>query len=324
MKELFSRLLNSLGIGGRDWVVLILALLLAFCTWLIHNLSLKYNDFLTVTIIAQSTIEGHSDISSNQCEVIARCRATGYNVLRYKEIDAEKERVVTFLPEVVKHQKDDIFYVTAADIHEYSHLIYGADVTVDYFVTDTLFFTFPKVDFKKLPVYPIYSVSFKDQYTDVAELKVQPDSVTAYGDPDVLANIDKIYTEPIKRSDVSADIKGITGLENVNGIRLSVDEVAYSMDVTRYVEIICDVKVDTRNVPSDKEMVLLPSKVKATLKCFFPLVGDPAFSFKLFVDYNEMVKTVSGKCPVRYDSLPEGVIEYSIDPFYVECLVRDK
>lgn len=324
MKELFHRLLKSLGFGGRDWIVLILALLLAFCTWLIHNLSLRYNDFLTVSIVAQSSIDGHSDISSNQCEVIARCRATGYNVLRNKETGDNKNQVVVFQPEVIKHQKDDIFYVTAADLHEYSHLIYGADVTVEYFVTDTLFFTFPKVDYKKLPVYPIYSVSFKEQYTEVEELKVFPDSVTAYGDLEVLANIDRIYTEPIKRSDVNADIKGIIGLENVNGIRFSVDEVAYSMDVTRYAEIVCDVRINTRNVPSDKEMVLLPSKVKATLKCFFPLVGDPASSLKLYVDYNEMLKTVSGKCPVRYDALPEGVIDYSIDPFYVECIIRDK
>ena len=81
MKNLFHRLLSSLNIGGRDWVVLLLALLLAFSTWLIHNLSLRYNDYLRVSVVARCNIEGHADVSANKCEVIARCRTTGYKVI---------------------------------------------------------------------------------------------------------------------------------------------------------------------------------------------------------------------------------------------------
>ena len=64
--------------------------------------------------------------------------------------------------------------------------------------------------------------------------------------------------------------------------------------------------------------------MKASLKCRFPLKGDPARSMELYVDYEDFVRTVSGKCPVRHATLPEGVISYDIEPFYVECIVSDK
>lgn len=324
MKGLFNRLLKSLGISGRDWAVLLLALLLAFSTWLIHNLSLKYNDFLTVQVTAECSIDGHSNLSSNQCQILARCRATGYNVIRHDLFGARRDRVVTFKPETMRQYRGDVYYITSSELQEYSHLIYGDDVTVEYFASDTLFFTFPEVDYKKVPVHPVSSVSYKEQYTGVGELKVVPDSVTIYGELNLIDNIDRVYTQPLKMSGLSVDVQGIVALEPISDVRFSASEVSYSQDVSRYVEIKTEVKVDTKNVPADKEMVLLPSRVQASLKCFFPLKGEPAESMELYVDYADFEKTVSGKCPVRSSALPEGVITYELEPFYVECIVRDR
>ena len=324
MKGLFHRLLKSLGFSGRDWAVLLLALLLAFSTWLIHNLSLKYNDLLTVPVTAQCSIEGHSDLSSDQCQVIARCRTTGYSVIRHNLFGKRKVRTVTFKPEVIRHHKEDVYFVTASDLQEYSHLIFGDDVTVEYFVSDTLFFNFPSVDYRKVPVHPVYSISYRNQYMGVGDLKVVPDSVTIYGELNSIDNIDHVYTKPLKRSDLDAGIRGVIGLEPVQGVRFSSEEVNYSLEVARYVEIRTEVKVGTVNVPADKEMILLPSKVQASFRCRFPLKGNPSESMELYVDYDDFIRTVSGKCPVRSNGLPEGVISYEVDPFYVECIVGEK
>ena len=323
MKGLFDRLLKSLGISGRDWAVLLLALLLAFSTWLIHNLSLRYNDFLTVPVVARSNIEGHSDVSSNHCNITARCRTTGYHAIRHDMLQSRRIRVVDFRPEVMKHKSGDTYFVTASDLQEYAHLIYGDDVTVEYFETDTLFFTFVKVDHKKVPIHPAYSFSYREQYTNVGDLKVNPDSVTLYGELKILDNIDQVMTKPLRKSDLYSDIQGFIGLEPISNVRFSTDQVQYSMDVSRYVEIIADITVETRDVPADKEMLIIPSRVRATMKCYFPLKGDPASSMSLYVDYDDFFKTVSGKCPVRNATLPEGVISYEIEPFYVECIIRD-
>ena len=324
MKGLLHKLLDYFGIGGRDWAALLLALLLAFSIWLIHNLSLKYNDFLTVPVIARCNIDGHSDISSDSSPVIARCRTTGYNAIRHNLFDSRRVRTISFKPEVMKHKNGDVYYVTASDLQEYSHVMFGDDVTVEYFGSDTLFFTFPSVDHRKVPVHPVYSFSYMEQYTNAEDLRVIPDSVTVYGELSVLKNIDRVYTKPLRKSSLNTAVHGVVGLEPISKVRLSTDQVSYSLDVARYVEIRGKVKVGTRNVPAGKEMVLLPSKVEAILKCRFPLKGTPVESLELYADYDDFVMTITGKCPVRCETLPEGVISYDVEPFYVECIVRDE
>jgi len=324
MKGLLDRLLKSLGFSGRDWAALLLALLLAFSTWLIHNLSLKYNDYLTVSVTAQCNIDGHTEFSSNHCEVVARCRATGYNFIRMDLWGGRNVRKVLFQPSVMKRKENDLFYVTSADLLEYSHYIFGDDVSVEYFASDTLFFTFPRVDHKRVPVHPVYSVSYRPQYMSVGDMDVTPDSVTIYGDPYRLESIDKVITHPVKRTDLDADIQGVVPIEKIRNVRISSSEVHYSLDVTRYVEMKVKLPVAAHGLPKDKDMILLPSTVEALVKCSFPLVADPSDEIGLYVDYEDFQNSISGKCPVRTSALPKGVIECDVRPIYVECIVSDK
>ena len=81
MRDLLHKLLKSLNFSRRDWAILLLALLLAFSVWLIHNLSLRYSDYLSVPVVAKCNIDGHAAESSDKSDIAARCRATGYNIL---------------------------------------------------------------------------------------------------------------------------------------------------------------------------------------------------------------------------------------------------
>lgn len=324
MKGLLDRLLKSLGVSGRDWAVLLLALLLAFSIWLIHNLSLKYNDYLKVSVSAQCNIDGHSDKSANECDVVARCRATGYNVIRFDIRRGKRAKKVQFQPDVMKHLEGDTFYVTSSDLQEYSHIIYGDDVSVEYFVSDTLFFRFPQVEHKRVPVHPVSSFSYRSQYMSVGDMEVKPDSVTLYGEPYRLNNIDAVYTKPIKAYDLDADIQGVVALEAIRDVRFSVSEVQYFMAVSRYVELLAKVPVEVVNIPADKDMVVLPSSIEVALKCNFPFSGDPVKEIRVLVDYEDFLKSLSGKCPARIAGIPKGVIGYELEPFYVECIVRDR
>ena len=103
---------------------MLLALLLAFSTWLIHNLALKYNDFLKVPVVAKCELKGYSDKSSNECEVVARCRATGYKVIR-AALKSNKKVEVTFRPSDMEHLEGDMFYITSSNLVEYANAIYG-------------------------------------------------------------------------------------------------------------------------------------------------------------------------------------------------------
>lgn len=324
MRRLYDKLLDLFNISGRDLAVFLLALLLAFSIWLIHNLSLKYNDFLTSTVIAQCNLEGYSPVSINESDVVARCRATGYKVI-LADIKAHRKPVtVSFDASVMRHKDDDLFYVLSSDLTEYAHLIYGDGVTLEYFVSDTVFFRFPEVDHKKVPVHPVYSVSYMPQHMSDGELEVIPDSVTVYGEAHRLENIDKVFTEIIRHTSLSSDVQGVVRLEKIRNVRLSAEEVHYLIDVTRYVEVSRTAPVKVVNVPSDKKLQVFPSTVTVKSKFSFPLSGDGYENVEAVVDYEEYDNSISGKCTVRLSESPSGLISYEIDPVAVNCVLEER
>ena len=323
MRRLCDKLLSSLNISGRDLAVFLLSLLLAFSIWLIHNLALKYNSYLDVAVRAKCSIDGYAEQSSDYCNVVARCRATGYNVIRTDMRRGRRIVDVQFQPSVMKHKEGNIFYVTSADLQEYSHLIYGDGVTVEYFTTDTLFFRFAYENSRRVPVLPVTSISFEPQYTEVDPIKITPDSVTVYGDPSLLENMEGVFTRPLKFSHLSSDIQGDVDLEKIRGVRYSEEKVRYSLDVSRYVELKGTFSVMMTNVPSDKSVKIYPSKVDVYLKCTFPYSGDPVKESSVMVDYNDFLQSVSGKCVVDLSTRSKDIIDYEVSPSSVECVVED-
>ena len=324
MRDILHRLLKALNFNRRDWAVLLLALLLAFSTWLIHNLSLRYNDYLKVSVTAVCNIDGHSDVSENRCEVMARCRTTGYQVIKYNFRPHSREVKVQFNPSVMKRKSDDTFYVTSADLQEYSHLMYGEKVSVEYFVSDTLFFQFPEQDHKRVPVYLVHSVSFRPQYMNASEFTCEPDTITIYGDKYKIDKIDRVFTTPIRKPDLYESIQGLASIEKMRGIRFSESEVRYSMDVTRFVEITNTYQVHTVNVPADKKLLTYPSYVEAKIRCKYPLADDKLENLSFVVDYEDFVTSLTGKCQLKPVNMSDAVLSFQIEPVAVDCVLEDR
>ena len=324
MRDILHRLLKALNFNRRDWAVLLLALLLAFSTWLIHNLSLRYNEYLKVSVTAVCNIEGHSNVSENRCEVMARCRTTGYQIIKHSFRPHTLEAKVQFNPSALKPASDDTFYITSSELQEYSHLIYGDKVSVEYFVSDTLFFKFPQQDSKRVPVYLVHSLSFRSQYINASEFTCVPDTITIYGDKYKIDKIDRVYTAPIRKVDLYEDIQGLAPIEKIRGIRYSDPEVRYSMDVARYVELKNTYQIQTVNVPADKKLLVYPSSVEATFKCKYPLADNAMDDVAFVVDYEEYISSLNGMCTLKAVNLSESVLSYQIDPAAVNCVLEDR
>ena len=322
MRNLFHRILSALNIKGRDWVVFLLALLLAFSIWLIHNLSLNYHEMFRVLISAESSIPEHAQVSANRCEVSARCKATGYKLIRAK-ISSRKTNKVVFRPSDLIHYEDDIYYITSSHLLEYSNQIFGQGVSVDFFLTDTLFFRFPQENSRKVPVVPISFLSFREQYMADGALSVTPDSVLIYGEPYQLENINSVYTRPIDHRDLAEDVTDLVALEKIKDIRFSNDQVAYSVKVKRFVEIDLTLPIKVRNVPQGKYLKVFPTEAKVSLRCNFPVKEDPERGISVEADYDDFVNSISGKCPLRLTGASREIINYVITPTHVSGLVEE-
>lgn len=322
MKTFFRKLLNALNINGRELPVFLLSLLLAFSIWLIHNLSLRYNDFIKVSVIARCNIEGHSIVSSNRCDVVVRGRTTGFNIMKFKT--AGKKSCVE-VPFARLHRKDnEIYYVTPTELQEYTPIIFGEDVVLEYYLTDTLFFRFPYETFMKVPVRLVHDFSLEPQYAIAGGVLVEPDSVVIYGEPYRLETIESVCTEPVKVSHLSEDLHGVAKLEKMRDVRFSEDAVKYSVNVVRYVEIADMANISVRNVPPGRTMTVYPSSVRVSYRCIFPYRGNSVPEMDFYADYNDYIGSRSGKVIVQTDNMPQGIISFSIEPQVVDCVMGDR
>ncbi len=301
--------------------IFLLSLLLAFSIWLFYNLSLSHQEFLSVPVVASCNIEGHSAVSANTCEVAARCRTSGYTIVGIKSL---RSKPVTIPFTKMYPAGGEMYYVTVSELQEFTPLLFGEHTSLEYYLTDTLYFRFPYETYKKVAVRASHELDFRPQYTIVGDLTVTPDSVTVYGEPYRLEKIDYVYTEPIKATKLDSDLHGVAKLKKIKEIRFSDESVRYSAIVERYVEISETVPVQVRNVPKGKNIMVYPSSAKVSFKCRFPYKVNPADSTVFYVDYNDYAASRSGKCMVRLDGLPSDVISYTVTPEVFECVANDR
>jgi hypothetical protein len=287
-------------------------------------MALKYNDNLSASVVAVSNIDGHASKSINECQVTARCRATGYKHLMYGLKNRARSIEVNFPASALKHKSGDEYYILSSDLMEYSGQIFSSGISVEYFNADTLFYRFPFENHKTIPVEAVFSLAYRQQYMSDGRVEISPDSVIVYGEPFRLESINSIKTEPIRYSDLHSDVNGTVKLEQIQGVRVSDSQISYSIDVVRFTELQTVTPIGAVNVPDGKTLSVYPSVARVSVKYEFPPVAGFTEEVSLVVDYGDFQESLSGKCRVKMIAPKEGVISYEINPPYVECIAEER
>ena len=304
----------------RDLGVFLVSLFLAFGVWLLYNMNQGYSATLQARVYLQSNLPGYFPTSSDPVTVEARCRATGYDMIRSRRRMRSKSVTLRVDPELLTPEGDDFFGFSANSLGAYVGELFGSEVRLESFIAPSYSFRFPRENHKTVPMIPVCYLSFRPQYMQREPLRLRPDSVLVYGDSTHLENIERIYTHRISGSSLDASKVGTVRLECPRGVRLSETEVSYTIDVTRYVEVTHSVPVTVRNVPSGKNLSIFPSVAEVSFRCVFPLASDRTGEMQFYVDFEDFVHSASGKCVARTDGLAPGVVGWTMRPEIFECV----
>lgn len=306
----------------KEWLLLLLSLLLAFIVWLIHSLSLQYSVFLEYRVTLSTSIEGRSRTATSEDILIIRGRSEGYYILRQR-IGRLKNLTVTVLPANVTYKDGDIFTVDCETIKSNIVEALGGNVDLEFIVSESLDFNLPEVTSKRVPVVPKASIVFDGQYMPVGDIELRPDSVDIYGDARLLGTIDSVFTETIARSGVDGPIQGLCGIVPIRRVEYSEDNIYYSMNVVRYIEESMNVPVTATGVPENKELIILPSSVTLKYRRIFSGIQYAPENFVLSVDYNDFIRTMDSELVPKLVSMPDGVLSWEMSPRYVDCILLE-
>ncbi|MBR1698602.1 MAG: hypothetical protein IJ714_02315 [Bacteroidales bacterium] len=308
------------GNWGREWIIMVLSLVIAVFVWALTNLSKDYSGTISVPVVAASNIDGHGLESSNTVVVSARCRTDGFRLLREKSRRERKVVKVRFDRADLRNTAPHTYCVIGGAKNSYVNQFFGEGANVEAFITDTLKFVFPVENHKRVPVDVHKVIQCRSQYMPSGPFRISPDSVTIYGEDVHLAAVERVTASRLLLTDVHESQHGVLRLNPVKGVRISADEVSYELPVSRYVELRAAVPVEVWNAPAGHQLQVYPPTAQVVLRCTFPLSKDPLSSFKLYVDWRDFSESISGRCVARTLRLPTGVLEYRVEPEVFDCV----
>ncbi len=312
--------------GRKEWHMLLLSLLLAFIVWLIHSLSLTYSVFMEYNVHLTSSLESRVRSSLSEDVLIIRGKADGYYILKHRFGKRSTLNVSADANYVTKSDTaadDDRFYVRCEQIKGNIVDALGSAVELEFIVTESMDFEFPKVTSKMVPIIVKSAITYASQYMPMAELAIDPDSVEIFGEEKLLENIDSVWTETISYTRLDESVQGIAQLVPLRRIEYAQKSVYYTLNISRFIEETVTVKVEVANVPEGKSVIVLPAQVD--LICRRTFGGDPlsADDVTLEVDYNELVKGIGSQAIPKFTLYPDNAVYYQLRPRYVDCLVID-
>lgn len=306
---------------GRQLLLFLFCLFLAFILWSVQKLSEDYSIYLHYKIAVTTDISGRASESVSNESLVFRGKSSGFYILQHRYNG--KDNIIRLDLEKKYFKKDkavkDGFFLISTDIREKLSQYLGGTVEIESLAADTLKFDFPAQTNRVLPVSAKFKISFGNQYMAETSLKLNPDSIAVYGDLSLLGSLDSIYTKQIKHDNLSAGIQGVINLEPVPGVRFSQDEVHYSLDVVRYVEKSVKLRISFINSNPDKLAVTSPEEVTLIYRERFGS-SKPEDSEKLsaFVDCLEIESSVNRVVKPQLTAVPDWFLSYRFEPPFVE------
>lgn len=304
-----------------DLVILVISLVISSMIWLVHYLSQNYTAYLPFRIEVVSSIDGYATSAVSNETIVIGGQAGGFFILGRQS--PQRENVVTVQVNKIlfTDEGDGKFSLDAAALRNVLGDAFGGEMDITYIQDTRLTFNFAPESCRKVPVASLISVFCAPQYMTVSDIAFRPDSVLVYGRTSSIMGISKIETRPLSLKNVDHSINGIAELKT-GKLRVEPQQVEYSVAVERFVEYEFSVKLSAVNVPNGESLILVPSRVN--VKCRVPFgykvetLREPG---SFIVDYNEFVRSRSSKVVPALSEGIDGVLEYSTNPSYVQCIL---
>lgn len=304
--------------------LLLISLLTACFVWVMHTFSLDYSASMPYTVYVTTNLKGYAPDATARETLVVRGRGTGFYILRMRGFN-RKPAVLpltvdarVFTPE---SEEEGLFRLNVADIRDKIAEQLGERFIVDFVETPQLTFVFTHQSYARVPVAAVLDLSFRPQYMQVGEVRLEPDSVLVYGDVKELQKLTQVGTGSISFRNVDKSLQGYVPVEPVPGLRIDCEKVYYDIPVDRYVETTMTVPVTATRVPAGRTLMILPSQVELTFRASFRPRGGriTADDLALVVDWRDYVKAGSTRVIPKLVT-QRDIYSWRMKPELVECI----
>ncbi len=198
-----------------------------------------------------------------------------------------------------------------------------SDVDIINLYPDSLNFFVERMISKKLPVVSGFDLEFKPGYGLASEIKLNPDSVIVKGPLSHLRSKKEIKTNAIPLEILDSRTSTEVTLEKITGFEYSTNLVDVVLDVQRIVDKQFEnILVDVLDIPSGREVVLLPNKININIRGGIEILGKlMPDQFHAYVKYQTLVQDTTGSV-IPEIILPKNVTLQFSKPDRLRYVIR--
>ena len=308
---------------GRNWLILSVSLLLAFCMWSVMKLSRNYSSYIRYHVEVTSSIPGRTNKAVSEDELVIGAKSKGFDILQNTRNSGSNLLHLASIDPKFFHkasEEGDLFYLLPDDLRQQIQDALGNEIMVESFATDTLYFSFPVQSYKKVPVQVHSVITYKDQFMPMSQMTIKPDSILIYGEESAISQINAVAARTINGKDLRRSLNGVARLIPITNVRFSTEEIFYTLEVGRYVENTLKVPITIIGAPAYANVAIVPQEV--TLKYRQAFGSGLRFAqqdFVVGVEYDEILSNDVVKPKIV--KAPQQVLGVSVEPKFVECIL---
>jgi YbbR domain-containing protein len=295
--------------------IIIIAIIFSIVLWVSISLSNDYYATFSVPLRLVNFPDGYTTGSQIPKHISVKLRGKGWRLAALK-LGRESDYDVSAGSDSGK--KSVNLYNFSMDNQWLTSDIEIIDIS-----PDTLSFDVEKIVSKRVEIVPDLNINFKPGFGLATEMTISPESTWVFGPKSKIRDIRGISTEKVSLNNLDDKVEEKIPLQNIPEMNYSNSYINVILDVQKIVDKNFDnLTVDIIDVPSDRNVVLLPNKISVGLRGGVDVLAKLDNSrLKAHINYREVVLDTLGSVTPQID-LPENTSLLYIKPERLRYIIK--
>ncbi|MGL4851410.1 MAG: CdaR family protein [Phocaeicola sp.] len=307
--------------NGREILIFVFFVFLSFSFWLLQTLNDTYETELFVPLRLKEVPENVVITEELPSKLLISVSDKGTVLMNYLLTHSFYPIAIDFNDYA---EGDESVWFPSASLARKVASQLNQSTKINSILPDSIGYVYTRGVAQKKPI-KVQGEFLLDRQYYISSIQCEPDSILIYAPKAILDTLQVVYTQPIRRDNISESVAIETAFVPIKGVRFTESTCNVSLNVDIYAEKSVEVPVVGLNFPEDKVLRTFPSKVQVTFQVglkHFQAVSDT--DFFIGVEYEELLNSTTGKCRVRLKDVPHFVNHPRIAPIEIDFLIEPR
>jgi hypothetical protein len=318
--------IRSVLFSRRKIAVFSACLFISGLFWLLLALNGNYTTLISVPIRYVNMPKDQLLLEKLPSEAQIELSGIGYQLLAYTLQPHRGEITLDGMQMGISPYKKngEAFLTTnnAVQVFNRQHI----DVVALKILPDTIYFTFFKRGFRKVPVHLNRYINFEKQYGFGDSIRLSPDSISITGPAEVIDSILFVETEPLIINNVSSSGEYLVKVKSLSHeLSYAPSKISVTLSVEKFTESVIEVPVQIEHLMSRDSIQIFPESIKikfvVSLRDYKNATPE---SFGVAVDAYDLRNNHAGKLRLYLRKYPTFVSNIKLEPEVIDFIIRKK